>query len=503
MSELNIPESWAESTLGLIDLLKHGQVNSTKELAPDEKCLVEMEDIEKDSGKINFDRPIPSKMSTKNRFSKGDVLYGKLRPYLNKCAVADRAGVCSSEILVLSSNFFDSKYLAFYLRSPYFKNFVSDKVHGARMPRLSREVFQSSLFPFPSRKEQERIVQKIESCLKKIDDTEISLDKVETLLEKYRESLLAKAFRGELVSQDPNDEPASVLLEKIHKERSQNAKGKKAEQEFAPIADDEKPFELPAGWEWVRLGEICSKIGSGKTPKGGDSTYVKSGIPLIRSQNVYNSKLILENVAFIKDSIHQQMQNTEVLGLDVLLNITGGSIGRSCVVPKDWKTGNVNQHVCIIRPVLEKEILAQFITLYLQSVYGQKLVRDNQKGAAREAINMEQINSFALPLPPVSEIAKIIEIIERGIQKLSLIQNDLNTKLKVIVSLREAILQKAFEGRLVEQILSEGTGHELLAKILAGKEIAPKAEPTEKSKKTIKKAPAKAVKAKGKKYGKK
>ncbi len=111
----------------------------------------------------------------------------------------------------------------------------------------------------------------------------------------------------------------------------------------------QKQHTLPEGWEMKKLGTLALKVGSGITPKGGRETYLSSGIPIVRSQNVVDGRLVLDEVAFISEKQHQKMKATHLHADDLLLNITGASIGRTCVVPSDFKQGNVNQHVCIIR----------------------------------------------------------------------------------------------------------------------------------------------------------
>ena len=107
--------------------------------------------------------------------------------------------------------------------------------------------------------------------------------------------------------------------------------------------------EFSGEWESKKLGDIAIKVGSGKTPRGGNSVYTDSGVVFLRSQNVLNGKLNLNDVAYISEEINSTMKSTEVHGDDILLNITGASIGRSCKVPTHFPKANVNQHVCIIR----------------------------------------------------------------------------------------------------------------------------------------------------------
>lgn len=163
---------------------------------------------------------------------------------------------------------------------------------------------------------------------------------------------------------------------------------------------------VPSGWEWTNLGKLANKVGSGVTPKGGSNSYKRSGIPLIRSQNVLWGTLDLKDVAFIDDSQHKKMKGSIVCKGDVLLNITGASIGRAAVSHLD--EANVNQHVCIIR---SDKLDPEFLRDFLLSFNGQKQIEQFQAGGNRQGLNFEQIKSFKLPLPPLPEQRKIAKIL--------------------------------------------------------------------------------------------
>ena len=167
-----------------------------------------------------------------------------------------------------------------------------------------------------------------------------------------KQKILDLAIRGKLVPQDPNDEPASELLKRIRAEKEKliaegkikrsKKTGDKPHYENVPFAKktgdkphyENVPFGIPESWEWATLELVCSKIGSGSTPRG--SNYATSGIPFFRSQNVYDDGLVYDDIKFISEEIHQQMKSTEVQPNDILLNITGGSLGRCAVVPSDF-----------------------------------------------------------------------------------------------------------------------------------------------------------------------
>ncbi len=180
------------------------------------------------------------------------------------------------------------------------------------------------------------------------------------------------------------------------------------------------PNHLPEGWKTVKLTDVVLKVGSGVTPKGGSRVYLKSGIPLIRSQNVLTGKLVLEDVAYISDEQNQRMRATWLQPADVLLNITGASIGRSCVVPSNFREGNVNQHVCIIRTDNSK-LIPNFLDSFLQSPEGQAQIDSFQAGGNRQGLNYDQVRSFIIPLPSLAEQQRIATILmkwDEGIEKL-------------------------------------------------------------------------------------
>jgi len=165
----------------------------------------------------------------------------------------------------------------------------------------------------------------------------------------------------------------------------------------------------PADWNHTILRHHAPKIGSGITPTGGSRVYVTSGVPLIRSQNVLHGALDLSDVVYISDMQHQKMANSRIVPLDVLLNITGASIGRSCVVPDNLVEANVNQHVCIIRPA--DDLDAAFLCSFLNSDIGQKQIDQFQAGGNRQGLNYEQIGMFRIPLPPLPEQRAIAAIL--------------------------------------------------------------------------------------------
>jgi type I restriction enzyme, S subunit len=214
--------------------------------------------------------------------------------------------------------------------------------------------------------------------------------------------ILNLAVRGKLVPQDPNDEPATVLLTRIAKEKVRIG----VEHSVLPLGEGEIPFDLPIGWSWSRIGELCSKTGSGSTPRGGKEVYKASGVPFLRSQNIYNDGLRLDDVAYIDQETHSRMSGTKVLPRDLLLNITGGSIGRCCRIPDDFKEANVSQHVAIIRTAAHGT--ENFLHRLILSSYFQAFVVGEQTGAGRGGLPKNRMDQIAIALPPFAEQRRIV-----------------------------------------------------------------------------------------------
>ena len=186
--------------------------------------------------------------------------------------------------------------------------------------------------------------------------------------------------------------------------------------------------EFHGEWEKCKLGELAVKVGSGSTPKGGNAVYTTSGHCFVRSQNVGMGHLILNDIAYIDESTHQKQKSTELRTNDVLLNITGASIGRTALATEEINGGNVNQHVCIIRT--NSNVEPSYICDYIQTSKIQKYIQSLQTGGSREGLNFEQIRSFPINIPTVEEQVKIAKL-------LSLINERIATQSKLIEDLKK------------------------------------------------------------------
>ncbi|MCG3256170.1 MAG: restriction endonuclease subunit S, partial [Candidatus Heimdallarchaeota archaeon] len=203
--------------------------------------------------------------------------------------------------------------------------------------------------------------------------------------------------------------------------------------------------QLPENWTKCSIDQISFMIGSGSTPKGGKKNYQESGIRFIRSQNVLDQKLNFTEIAYINETIHKNMYRTHVYFGDVLLNITGASIGRVASYTDD-KPANVNQHVCIIRLV---RLIPEWITLFLASEFGQDQIMSKQSGMTREGLNYEQLRQITLPLPPIEEQKEILKIYNRCLSTIECVEKVVIKEIENTELLKQSILKSAFEGNLI------------------------------------------------------
>lgn len=365
----------------------------------DTDFYIGLEDIKSGSGEIlSYRNAKEEKLkSNKFRFSNKHILYGKLRPYLNKVALPEKEGVCSTDILPVKpkEGVADRLYLAYLMRSDYFSKTATERASGANLPRISPTEIEKIKIPAPDMKAQKALAD--------------ILHKAEISLKKRR-----KAIR--LL----DDFLKSTFLEM-----------------FGDPAINTK--KLPA----VKCSSISTHVTSGSTPLGGNSTYLKKGILFIRSQNIHMNRLVFDDIAYIDESVHNRMKRTWVKRNDVLLNITGASIGRVAYFNGVDDTANVNQHVCIIRPNLQ-QVLPEYLSFLISMPNFQKKVLSGNAGATRQAFNFEQIKNFIIPLAKIENQKKFAAIVD-SVEKLKQKMKSSETELQ---NLFNCLMQKAFKGEL-------------------------------------------------------
>ncbi len=305
-----------------------------------------------------------------------------------------------------------------------------------------------------------------------------------------RQKILDLAIRGKLVPQDPNDEPASVLLERIREQKQQMVKEGKLKKKdikndsvifvgednlhYEKFADgsvkcieDEIPFDVPKGWAWTRLDSISEIITKGASPKWQGVDYTTSGTLFVTSENVGNETLLMDSPKYLSDRINEIQPRSVLKKHDILTNIVGASIGRTCEYTLD-ALANTNQAVAIIRLVDLR--LVDFIVKCLSSAYSIDLMLKNQVNVARANLSLSSLAKFLIPIPPFIEkerIMKKVSLMFIHIDAISENKTDLETTISMAKS---KILDLAIRGQLVPQNPDDEPASVLLDRIRAEKE---------------------------------
>lgn len=289
--------------------------------------------------------------------------------------------------------------------------------YGSAVPSMTQEVLNQILFAYPPFNEQTAIATYLDTKTAEID--QLIADK-QRLLQLYEE------------------EKTAIINQAVTKGLNPKAKLKYSGIEWLG--------EIPEHWEVKKLKQLALKIGSGVTPSGGSSVYQLSGIPLIRSQNIQFEGLKLDDVAYITQEIHDGMSNSKVKQGDVLLNITGASIGRCYFMQNSIEEANVNQHVCIIRPV--ESIETRFLYFILRSNIGQEQIRREQTGSGREGLNMEALGNFFIPMSGKDEQQQIVSRIERECAQVDVKIAKTKKRIDLLAEYRTALISEVVTGKV-------------------------------------------------------
>ena len=330
------------------------------------------------------------------------------------------------------SNSLCPEYLKFFMESELYWIQIRNNTIATAQPNCNGKTLSNMLLPIPPLAEQKRIVAKIEELLPFIEKYEQAETKLTALNKSFPEmlkkSILQEAVQGKLVSQNPDDEPASILLERIRAEKQElikQGKIKKSKHESIIVTRDkipyesidgkerciadEVPFEIPESWEWCRLTELSSVITKGSSPKWQGITYVdeKNGILFITSENVGKEKLLMNKAKYVEKKFND-MHPTSILKFgDILTNIVGASIGRTAIYNLNSENSNINQAVCIIR--LINLDFRMYIIKFLNSPIAFQMMTNNSVDSARANLSLSSVSNFLIPLPPLAEQKRIVE----------------------------------------------------------------------------------------------
>ena len=348
--------------------------------------------------------------SNKQAVETGDVLLCKINPRINRVwkvsNFTDNENIASTEWIVVRQREITTEYLRYSLMAPYFRNLLQSNVSGVggSLTRAKPREVRNYVLPIPPLSEQSRIAAKIAqlfALLRKVESSTQQYAQLQTLL---KSKVLDLAMRGKLVEQDPHDEPARVLLEKIKAEKEQLFKeGKiKKSKPLPPITDDEKPFDIPDSWEWVRLGELVDVKGGKRVPKGSQLKDIQDYKPYIRVSDMKHGTINTSKLKYATKSIYEQIHNYFISSEDIYFSIAG-TIGKVGEIPQFLDgallTENASKLVLFDDNKIKKD--------YLIIVLGSELIKlQHRKVLSRVTqpkLALSKLKNTIIPFPPLSE----------------------------------------------------------------------------------------------------
>ncbi len=272
-------------------------------------------------------------------------------------------------------------------------------------------------------------------------------------IKKLRELILELAVRGKLVPQDASDEPASELLKRIAAEKAKLvAEGKiKKSKPLAEITDDEKPFVLPVGWEWVRLIDLASLITKGSSPKWQGVSYSNNpdDIMFVTSENVGSYKLLLDSPKYVERKFNDIEPRSILKNGDFLMNIVGASIGRTALYDLDT-LANINQAVCLIR-IATFNLSSMFLLHFFNSETCLEYMLDKQVDNARPNLSMGNIATFLISIPPLAEQHRIVAKVDELMALCDQLENQHNNAAEAHEKLVTHLLGTLTQSQIAEE----------------------------------------------------
>src|SRR5690554_90940 len=401
-----IPESWEWCRLG--NLCDYGVcINVSPTAIADDAWVLDLEDIEKDTAKLlqRIRKADRKTTSSRHFFSKGNVLYSKLRTYLNKVMIADIDGFSTTEILPLDfKGFVIPEYARHVLMSKMFLDYTAQCGYGVKMPRLGTNDGKKALFPLPTYSEQKQIVFEIEHLFSLVGTVEENKISLEQFIAQIKSKILDLAIRGKLVPQDPNDEPASVLLERIKAEHPENKK------KIKKTGDNSHYENLPKGWVKCTLENIGS-WSAGSTPSRSNKMYYTNGTVNWLKTGDLNDGYIdcvqekITDLALKECSVRLNPKDS------VLIAMYGATIGKIGILNIPATT---NQACCAC--ITYPGIYNKFLFYLLMSK--KRILQMKAEGGAQPNISKDKIINFPILLPPSQEQRRIVQAIENVFQQL-------------------------------------------------------------------------------------
>ena len=429
----DIPDSWEWVRLGNISSYAETKQKVNATSADPSIWGLDLEDIEKGGRLLEYKTVGERKaVGDKTVFTKGDILYSKLRPYLLKILVAPDDGICTPEIVPFRVyGGIDPSYIVNYLKSPYVDNLINSITYGVKMPRVGTETMTSLLVPIPPLEEQRRIVEKIDEVASAVSAYDVAYQKNEalnsTFPETLKKSILQEAVQGKLVPQDPSDEPAEALLEHIRAEKQRLVKeGEIKKDKYESVIfrrdnshyekldgierciDDEIPFDLPESWEWVRFFSVVDIATNLVRPEEyADYIHIapdnieKATGTLFECHTVQQDKVVSPNHLFYKGQI--------------IYSKIRPLLRKAVIAPFD---GLCSADMYPLNTAINRKYLLRYM---LSDAFNLQVATAMSSRVKMPKINQDELSKILIPIPPMQEQERIVSKIEELFNKITLI----------------------------------------------------------------------------------
>lgn len=418
-----VPENWVWVRLGAVC---YASKEKSNDFSNDIK-YIGLEHLEKDKGIVGFSSADKVK-STKNAFKEGQILYGRLRPYLNKHDITSFDGVCSTDILVFeATNLVANVLVDKFFNLPFFIEYVVSNSKGINLPRVSEETVLNTTFPLPPLSEQQRIVERIEELFAKLDEAKERLQEVADSFAVRKAAILHKAFTGELTKQW----------------RRENG-----------VSDE--------SWEEKKLEEVCSKITDGT--HNSPTNSLSGEYMYVTAKNIKDTGIDLSNITYVTKEVHKEIYSRcDVIYGDVLYIKDGATAGIATINTLKEEFSMLSS-VALIRTDL-KLAKNEFVKDYLN--YRKKEILKNISGSAITRLTLSKIKDILVPLPTLPEQHEIVRLIDDLLARERKAQQATEQALASIDLMKKSILARAFRGELGTNKASEASALELLKQVLA------------------------------------
>ncbi|MBX3627820.1 MAG: restriction endonuclease subunit S [Rhizobacter sp.] len=434
-----LPPTWAVARLG--DLVNYGRTNKAEpEEIDDSAWVLELEDIEKDSSRLLQRVTFGERRSksTKNRFDTGDVLYGKLRPYLNKVLIADQPGFCTTEIVpIKSSAHLDTRFLFYWLKHPAFLRYVEAESHGMNMPRLGTEAGRAAPFVIAPRAEQSRIADQLDTLLARIKACNDHLNAIPGLLKRFRRAVINAATTGALT------------------------------EDWRSTAGNASDAEADAGIANTTISAIALDLRYGTSKK---CDYVSTGVGVLRIPNIADhGRLDLRDLKSAEFDSGERAKLSLHEG-DLLVVRSNGSldlVGKTSVVTKA-EVGLLFAGYLMRLRVNTALAVPEFIQLSLSASAQRRYIEQTAKSTSGvNNLNAEELRALKLWLPELAEQREIVSRVAALFRVADRIEANFSKTLSRTRRLAPQILAKAFRGDLLPQDPHDEPASALLARLAA------------------------------------